>query len=183
MKIGIDVSQVVYEGTGVGRYVQELIPLIIKSSPNDEFILFGSSLRQKEKLLAFMDRIKRRYSNVHTVMLPLPLSVLDFFWNKLHIIPISVFTGALDVFWSSDWVQPPLGKIKGITTIHDVSFLRYPESFHKTILNVQKMRLARATKECTFFLCDSRATKSDVLHYYAIPEDRCAVIYPGYHAE
>lgn len=183
MKIGIDVSQVVYEGTGVGRYVRELIPLVIKLSPQNEFILFGSSLRQREKLLAFMSRMKERFPNVRTVVIPLPLSMLDFLWNTLHIIPISVFTGTLDVFWSSDWIQPPLGNTKGITTIHDVSFLHYPESFHKTIISVQKRRIARAIKECAFFLCDSKATRSDVLRYYPIPADDCAVVYPGYHAE
>jgi len=183
MKIGIDVSQVVYEGTGVGRYVRELIPLVIKLSPHDDFVLFGASLGQKQKLRAFMDEMEKKYSNVHVVMVSLPLSVLDICWNIFHIVPISVFTGPLDIFWSSDWVQPPLGNIKGITTIHDVSFLRFPKSFHKKIIAVQKRRLDKAKKECSFFICDSEATKSDVLHYYAIPENKCTVVYPGYHAE
>lgn len=179
MKIGIDVSQIVYEGTGVGRYVRELIPALIKLSPDDEFVLFGSSLRQKQKLREFMDQMGKTYSNVHTVLISLPLSVLDMLWNKFHILPITWFIGQIDVFWSSDWTQPPLGNAKGVTTIHDVSFLRYPDSFHKKIVEVQSRRLNRAKKECSRFLCDSEATKTDVIDYCHISADKCTVVYPG----
>jgi glycosyltransferase involved in cell wall biosynthesis len=179
MKIGIDVSQVVYEGTGVGRYVRELIPVIIRLSPEDQFILFGSSLRQQRKLREFMDQIKKQYSNVVSVFIPLPPSFLDILWNKLHILPITWFTGSLDIFWSSDWTQPPLGIAKGVTTIHDLSFLRFPESFHKKIIEVHKRRLHHAKKECSHFLCDSEATKADVIEYAHIPADKCTVVYPG----
>jgi len=182
MKIGIDVSQVVYEGTGVGRYVRELIPAVIKLSPEDTFILFGSSLRQQKKLLEFTDEIKKKYSNVTSVLIPVPLSLLDILWNRLHIIPITWFTGPIDVFWSSDWTQPPLGKAKGITTIHDVSFLRYPESFHNKIVEVHKRRLDQAKKECSQFLCDSEATRIDVIYYCHIAVNKCSVIYPGFYA-
>jgi len=179
MKIGIDISQVVYEGTGVGRYVRELIPSLIQLAPNDEFILFGSSLRQKLKLREFMDQIRKKYSNVRTVLISLPPSVLDVLWNKLHILPITWIIGSIDVFWSSDWTQPPLGKAKGITTIHDLSFLRYPESFHSKIVEVHKRRLNQVKKECVRYLCDSEATKADVIRYCHFPANKCVVVYPG----
>lgn len=183
MKIGIDVSQVVYEGTGVGRYVQELIPAVIRLFPDDQFVLFGSSLRQQQKLREFMIRTEKKYSNVSSLIVPLPLSLLDILWNKFHILPITWFTGPLDIFWSSDWTQPPLGHVKGITTIHDVSFFRYPESFHKKIVEVHKRRLYWAQKECSHFLCDSEVTKKDVGVYAHIQAGRCSVVYPGVYGE
>lgn len=181
MVIGIDISQAAFEGTGVGRYVRELVQEIIRRDKTNMYVLFGASLRQKRKLEAFGDTIRKINPSVKIVTTFIPPTVLDLIWNKLHIIPVTWFTGPLDIFWSSDWTQPPLGNVQGITTIHDVSFLRYPESFHKTIISVQKRRLAWVVKSCQKILCDSIATKNDVQTYLHIPEEKLIVVYPGYH--
>ena len=181
MNVGIDISQVVYEGTGVGRYVREMVKQIIQLDTNNTYVLFGSSLRQRNKLETFCDEVKNSNPSIKTVIISLPPTILDWLWNILHIIPIPWFTGPVDVFWSSDWTQPPLGKgVRGITTIHDVSFLHYPESFDKTIISVQNHRLKWAKRECQHFLCDSEATKRDAEKLLHIDPSRLSVIYPGY---
>lgn len=180
MNIGIDISQVVYEGTGVGRYVREMVKQIVQIDTENTYILFGSSLRQKDKLWDFGKVIQKINSSVKLIIIPLPLTILDILWNKLHIFPITRFTGPLDIFWASDWTQPPLGLTSGITTIHDVSFLHFPDSFDAKIISVQKRRLNWAKRECQHFLCDSEATKSDVEKLLNIDSARLSVIYPGY---
>jgi len=179
MRIAIDVSQIVYTGTGVSRYVSHMVESCIRLAPEHEFILFGSSLRQKGALMSYVSSLTNRYKNVRAVVLPFPLSILDILWNKLHILPIQIFLGDIDIFWSSDWIQPPIGKAFGMTTIHDVSFLHYPESFDKKILDVQKRRLFWAKKECRLFLCDSKATKDDVEKLLHLPSSSSVVVYPG----
>ena len=181
MTIGIDISQIVFTGTGVAKYVEQMTKAIITFAPNNKYILFGASLRQQKKLHEFGEQFKKLSKNVLVVYVPIPPTILDFLWNKLHIIPITWFTGHLDVFWSSDWTQPPIPKSTiGMTTIHDVSFLVYPESFPEIIRTVQKRRLRFAKKECSLFLCDSQATKEDVVNKLHIPKEACVVIYPGY---
>lgn len=181
MVIGIDVSQSVYTGTGVGKYVREMTKALVQQAPEHTYVLFGSSLRQQQALIAFGNEVKAYAKNVYVKIFPLPPTILDILWNKLHILPIHWFIGHVDVFWSSDWTQPPLGNTTiGLTTIHDVSFLRFPESFHKTIVAVQRRRLARAKKECRLFLCDSEATKQDVKRLLHISDNQLVVIYPGY---
>jgi len=46
MKIGIDISQIVY-GTGVSVYTQNLVENLLKIDKKNEYILFFSSLRRK----------------------------------------------------------------------------------------------------------------------------------------
>ena len=180
MRIGIDISQVVYEGTGVGRYVRELVPRVIAAYPEHSFILFAGTLRQKKRMEDFISHLPKKAHNVDVKIVSLPPKVLDLLWNVLHIIPVEWFIGPVDVFWSSDWTQPPLyPKTVGITTIHDVSFLHFPESFHKEILAVQRRRMLRALSECSLFLCDSDATKKDVAEYIGIKENKLIVVYPG----
>lgn len=178
MRIGIDISQIVYEGTGVGRYVREMVAALLKEDKESEYVLFGASLRKRHIFYTYFEKI--RNDRISLVVAPIPPTLLDFLWNTLHIIPIEWFIGKTDIFWSSDWTQPPLKKAKGMTTIHDVSFLHYPESFDIKIVAVQKRRLQQAKKECEIFLCDSMATKKDVAKLLSIDNKKLHVVYPGF---
>jgi hypothetical protein len=180
MKIGIDISQIVYQSSGVGTYVRKLVTQILSTDGNNEYILFGASLRRQEVFHAFLQSLPPSVTNVRLVTVAIPPTILDILWNVFHIIPIEWLIGPVDVFWSSDWTQPPLQHARGVTTIHDVSIFRFPESFHKKILAVQKRRLRRAVSECTMLLCDSQATLDDVKRYFAVDERKLRVIYPGF---
>lgn len=179
MIIGIDISQVVYEGTGVATYVRRMVEALLSVDNHNAYVLFGSSLRMRAKLFEFADGLRKKYSNISYRIFPFPPTFLDILWNRFHVIPIERFIGEIDVFWSSDWVQPPLTKARGVTTIHDVSFLRYPDSFHKIILDVHKRRLAWAKRECKAILCDSEATKMDTIEFYNVNPRILHIVYPG----
>ena len=182
MRIGIDISQIVYTNSGVGTYVRRMVESIISLDTTNEYILFGSSLRKREEFAFFYQALHCDSSRVMLRTWPIPPSVLDILWNRLHVLPIEWFIGKIDVFWSSDWTQPPLSHACGITTIHDVSIFHYPKSFHRKILAVQKRRLAYAKKVCLAFLCDSEATRKDVIELMHIDEKKIHVVYPGYTA-
>jgi len=47
MRIGIDISQIAYEGTGVAQYVRLITEALIRTHPEHEYVLFGASLRKK----------------------------------------------------------------------------------------------------------------------------------------
>lgn len=179
MRIGIDISQIVYEGTGVAAYVRNMVHSLVKKAPHHTFILFGASLRKRSVFEEFAEALGSP-GNVRLVSVPLPPTVLDVLWNRLHVIAIETFTGPLDMFWSSDWTQPPLSKAAGITTVHDLSIFMESRSMDGHIVSVQTRRLARAVSECRMFLCDSEATKKDVKRMYNIPDSRVNVVYPGF---
>ncbi len=181
MRIGIDISQVVYEGSGVAAYVKNSVRSLLAQDSSNTYILFGTSLRQRSKLIAFYKTLSP-YPNVKLVALPIPSRFFEFLWNRLGLVPIEWIVGTIDVFWSCDWMQPPLAKARGITTIHDVSFLKFPHTFPQSIIAVQRRRLKRAVNECKKILCDSLATKEDVHNLLHISNDRLIVVYPGFTA-
>lgn len=205
MKIGIDISQIVYEGTGVGHYVRRMVEELLKVDKENEYILFGASFRQRHKFYQYfrdlgkIPGIEVRNSGnqsprVRLIVVPIQPTLLDLLWNRLHIVPVEWFTGLLDVFWSSDWTQPPLLHARGVTTIHDLSILRYPEESHNkaevevvlgriaaNIVATQKRRLIRAAKLCQAFFCDSEATAKDAEKLLGIAKDKLKVVYLGYH--
>ena len=47
MKIGIDISQVVYEATGVGEYTKHLVEWLLKTDSKNEYVLFFSHPRKQ----------------------------------------------------------------------------------------------------------------------------------------
>ena len=179
MRIGIDISQVAYAGSGVARHVRNLVLEVMRQDKKNSYVLFGSSLRQLHVLKAFIAEAKAISPEIKSVLLPLPQSALRFLWNSLHIVPVEWMTGPLDVFWTSDWTSPPLASAKGVTTIHDLTVYRYPGQFDPVIVNVQKKRLEIAVRDYQIFFCDSETTKKDAQKYLGIDEKKLYVVYSG----
>ena len=176
MKIGIDISQIVY-GTGVSKYAENLVKNLLKIDHKNQYILFGASLRQRGKLNEFKTKLGS-YKNVEFKIIPLPPRVLEFLWNTLHFYPIDKFIGKVDVFHSSDWLQPPIksAKTKKITTIHDMVVYLFPSSVHPRIIANQKNRLKRVKKEIDFVITDSSTTKEDIIKFLQIPQDKINIV-------
>jgi glycosyltransferase involved in cell wall biosynthesis len=178
MKIGIDISQIVY-GTGVSVYTKNLVEALLKIDKENEYVLFGGSLRQKVALKNIIDYYHATVcGNSRGVILPIPPTLADILWNRLHILPIEKLIGFVDVFHSSDWTQPPTKAAK-VTTIHDLAVLRYPETFHPKIVAVHKKRLEWVKKECDLIIAVSEATKKDVVELLGIPPQKIKVIWEG----
>ncbi len=170
MKIGIDVSPIVY-GTGVSIYTKNLVENLLKIDNKNEYKLFFSSLRKGFPGLSVSGyelRVKK-----------IPPTLLNILWNKLHIVPIETFTGKLDLFHCSDWTQPPTKSTKTVTTIHDLSFLRWPDSAHPKVLNAQTQRLKWVKKEADHIIAVSKATKQEIIELLDIPKEKITVIYEG----
>lgn len=179
MNIGIDISQVVYEGTGVGRFTKGLVETILHYDKNNKWTFFFSSFRGKisKDLLKKIEKSSHRF-----IRLPFPPSVLSFLWNTLHIIPIETFTGPLDVFICSDWTEPP-SRCKKATIVHDFAYLRYPETVHPMILETQKKRMNWVKKESSYIITPSKATQKDVSTFFSIPLDKVTPLYSGVEIE
>jgi len=188
MKIAIDISQIAHHGSGVARYTYGLIRSLLKYDRKNQYVFFFSSLRQK-----IPQGIKQEIKEKHILKeFFLPTTLLEILWNKLHIIPIENFIGAVDIFISSDWVEPPAKMAKKITVIHDLIALKYPKESHPltefslkkfnisaNIVDVQKRRLNWMKKESGLIIADSYATKKDILTFLKIPETKIEVVYPS----
>ncbi len=179
MKIGIDISQIVYQGTGVASYTSSLVEAFSKVGTNNRYVLFGSSLRNKQFLTDFSHKFdKQTFKSKFSFF---PPKFLEFLWNGIHIVPIETFTGRLDVFHSSDWLEPPTSKAKRITTVHDFIVYKYPQAFtprggHDIVKN-QKRKLFFVKQYSDLIIAVSQTTKQDAINILKIPEEKIKVIY------
>lgn len=174
MKIGIDISQLAYERTGVANYLRSLVEHLIKKDQENQYILFYSSLRRPLPELGFATE-----KHVTIKKFRFPPSLLTLLWNKLHITPIEDLIGEVDVFITSDWTEPPTRKARKITILYDVIIYKFPEETADSIITTQKRKLAWVKKESDKILCISEATKKDAQELLGIDENRLAVVYPG----
>lgn len=173
MKIGIDISQTAYPGTGVANYTRNLVTALLRMDKKNEYILFFSSLRKKCPMVI------SDFPNASLKTFKFPPTLLDFLWNRLHICPIEWFVGKVDVFLSSDWLQPPTARARKVTTIHDLIVYKHPEGLAKKIIAVQKRKLAWVKKEADAVICDSLSTKKDATEILGISEKKLRLVYPG----
>lgn len=168
MRIGIDISQIVFEGTGVATYTRNLVENLLKIDDKNRYVFFGASLRRSQSL--------RDFAYSPKTILPIPPAGLSLLWNDWHIFPVENFIGMVDVFHSSDWTQPPT-KAKKVTTIHDLIVYKSPESSHPKIIETQQKRLEWIRKECDLIIVDSQSTQMDCQEILGIPREKTRVIY------
>jgi len=174
MRIGIDISQTAYERTGVAVYVKNLVSQLIAQDKENEYVLFFSSLRGT---LPPFDLARGK--NVQIKQFKFPPSLLDLFWNKLHVMPIEYLIGDVDIFITSDWTEPPTLRAKKMTILYDLIVYKFPEETDAKIIATQKRKLAWVKKESDRILCISEATKKDAMAVLGIEEKRLSVVYPG----
>jgi len=170
MRIGIDISQIVYQGSGVARYTAKLVEYLLKIDKGNDYVLFFSSLRRKLDKKLFREKVKKLY---------FPPSFLDVLWNRLHVLPIENFIGKVDVFHCSDWTQPPARKARLVTTVHDLTPWKYPQTLHPKIVATHKRRMYWVKKEADMIIADSHSTKKDLINILGIPEEKIKVVYLG----
>jgi len=176
MKIGIDISQIAYKNTGVANYLHNLVQHLVQTDSKNEYILFFSSLRRNFQFSVFNFQSN---SNVTIRQFKMPPALLDLMWNKLHVAPIEWFIGDVDVFITSDWVEPPVKKARKATILYDLTIYRYPEETGLKIVNTQKRKLKWVKKESDIVFCISKSTAEDARSILGIEGERLEVVYPG----
>ncbi len=177
MKIGIDISQLAYPGTGVATFLENLVSNLVNIDKNNDYILFYSSLRKEFQISNFKFQINNK--NVKIKKFKIPPTLLDVLWNRLHIVPIERFIGDVDVFITSDWTEPPTKKAKKATVLYDLVVYKRLEETDKKIVETQKRKLKWVKRESSAVICISEATKKDAMEILGIPEEKLFVVYPG----
>lgn len=168
MKIGIDISASIY-GTGVSEYLINLVANL----PKEAMLPFGYSLRRQSELKTLFPKAR---------IWPVPPTLVDWLWNRLHIYSIENLLGPVDVVHSSDWVQPP-SKAKKVTTVHDLSPFLYPAEMDTQIVAVHTRRMKWVVAECDAIICVSQNTANDLQRLFGVSPQKVKVIYEAMPAD
>ena len=176
-RIGIDVTSALTQGGGIGRYTRELVHALAAINSVDDLHL--SSARIPDQLL--LPYSLPEANNITYHALPISERWLYRIWYRLRLpVPVQWFTGPLDLFHSPDFVLPPTkGNIPTLLTVHDLSFLHYPETFPTNLIDYLNRVVPWSVNRATHILADSMATREDLLSLWMVPPEKVTVLYSG----
>lgn len=171
MKIAIDISQVAYPG-GVANYTKLLVEHLLIVDKLNQYILFAGAARRRQEIRNFLQKLD---GNFTAHIFPIPPKISSLIWNDLHILALEKLIGKIDVFHSSDWAQPP-SKAYNVTTVHDLTPIKFPESTHPGVVKTHTKRLQLVKDECDQIIVPSQATKTDLIQSLGFPQEIITVI-------
>ncbi|MFI3237858.1 MAG: glycosyltransferase family 1 protein [Lachnospiraceae bacterium] len=171
MKIAMDLQPCIGNKTGIGMYTHE----IAKRLKSDEQISYqgevfdflgreGSKQLRSEysfpvqvcKQLPF--GIQRRVRNI----VPLPH---EFYFDKadLHHFPYSIV--------------PPHISGKVITTIHDLTYLHYPETMAQKTYDYLKSGIEYSVQRSDYIITDAEAMREEIIEFLGVSPNRVIAIH------
>src|SRR4030066_60453 len=129
MRIGIDISRYFDRSGGVGIYAANLLKYLLKIDKNNEYnaySFFYNCFPSNWKYKKIIDEF-RKYGKVNFSQINLPPSILKRKWNNASIEKKEKLLGGVDIIHSTAYVIPELFNARLVVTIHDLSFLIFPE--------------------------------------------------------
>ena len=176
MKIVIDARVLMDERrSGVGEYVYQLVSHLLANDQENEYWLFYNSAKE----LAHLPEFPR----AQVIKTKIPNKLLNYVFFKLTGRP---YLEKLLGFKPDVFLMPHLNFIacgqgyRKILTVHDLSFLQYPE-FFRWRQNIWHWAINARGLVGRFdrIVAISEATKADLLAHCALPEQKVKVIYSG----
>lgn len=172
--IALDYTPAYEQGAGIGRYVRELVAALARLDTTTEYRLFVSGLNKANSLPPIA-------ANFHWRTTPLSPLWLSRLWHRLQIpLPVELFVGSVDLYHSTDFVLPPVrSSAISVLTVHDLSFVRVPDSASPRLKTYLDTVVPRSVKRATHVLVDSEATKSDLISIYHVSPEKVSVLLSG----
>lgn len=170
-RIAIDYTPAYEQGGGIGRYVRELVTALAQIDQSTDYRLFVSGASLK----TLLQPLNANFTWKPTSVTPLWLARI---WHRAHVpIPVEIFTGKVDLYHATDFVLPPtLSTTKTILTVHDLSFLRVPETTSPSLKAYLDKVVPRSVNRALHVLADSQATKDDLMALYGTAKDKITVL-------
>lgn len=175
MQIGIDYSSASRQRAGIGRYTRSLINALARLDKTNQYALFVPGDAK------YLDDARAFPKNFRLTRAPLNERYMVALWQRVRFpLPIEVFTGTSDVFYSPDFVLPPTRARKEVLTVHDLSFKRMPETTIPNLKWYLEGAVPRSVARADLILADSDATRRDLIELFHTPPDRIQTLYSGY---
>jgi glycosyltransferase involved in cell wall biosynthesis len=176
MKIAIDAYPALFQSGGVSRYAKSLINALADAEASyKRLVLFYNQFRE------FRSVWKPESAKCLTRQIFCPRRLLQGVWNFMKWPPVEYICGPIDVFHGLHFVLPVVRKARRVITVHDLTYLKYPNYFLDRNLNEQGYRreLPLGLERADVVIAVSQKTKEDLVELMKFPEERIRVIYEG----
>ena len=159
MRIGVDATPLLGARTGVGRYALSLLTALADGP--DELVATAFTFRGRSDLDAAVP------AGVRVAARPAPARGLQELWARSEWPPVELLAGGVDVFHATNFVLPPLRRARGVVTIHDLSYLRHPETVSAASARYRSL-VPRSLRRASVVLTPSATTAELVQEEYDV---------------
>ncbi|HSY35027.1 MAG TPA: glycosyltransferase family 1 protein [Acidobacteriaceae bacterium] len=154
----VDFTQIPLSRTGVGVYADHLVTNLLPLLRKDDLLTL---VVQSDDLL--IRAAVNGYANVHLVTIP-----SKFFRNRALlmiyeqlVLPIVAWAKRANLIHSLHYTHPLLSLTRRVVTIHDLTFLLFPELHTRSRRIVMPFFIRRAMKHADAVIFVSKATQDD----------------------
>lgn len=166
MLIGVDASRsVAAQRTGTENYSLYLIRGLLALDQQHCYRLYFDR-SPPAGLFEVSERVQEAY-------IPFPR-----LWTHVRL-SCEMAWRAPDVLFVPAHVLPLIHPRRSVVTIHDLGYLHYPEAHTQRARWYLDWSTRYNAHYAAHVIADSRATRSDLMRHYDVPESKISVIYPG----
>lgn len=156
-----------YRSAGVSTYTRHLLEELPRVCAANEYI-------------AFVNRGTPVPDGIEPVSAALEITKAParIVWEQLAL-PIQAALSHVDVLHATVNVLPAVTFRPTVATVHDLSFLRFPDRLSRGRRLYLSASVSRTARSATRVIAVSGNTKRDLVDVWGIAEDRIDVVYPG----
>lgn len=164
MRIGIDARIVHYARGGIRNYTLRLLEALAALDADADYHVLHSRKDRNPPLPG---------PNFHPVAC----------WTPSHhrlerwALGVEVARLELDLLHTTDFIPPAFGYHRSVITIHDLSFLYYPQFLTAQSLRYYNRQIGWAVRRADHILADSRATKIDLVSMLDVPLEKVTAVH------
>lgn len=165
MRVGIDVHAAEQDGSGNCTYIRGLVGGLLETDPSVEYVLYAVDPGHP-----FYARLPLRQS-VRIAR----TGARGAFWRIPVQLAAASFRDRLDVL-HVQYIAPPVHRGRLVATIHDLGFLRVPETFSRFFVRRSRILVRRTARQADRIIAGSEFSRRDIVGTYDLPEDRVSVL-------
>lgn len=174
MTIGIDIRNIGKKRTGDEAVFFNLVKNLALIDNKNKYLLF-TDITDTTILCNMVVKLEIE-NNQNFKIIPLKCPN-KFIWN-IWTLPEYLRKNPVDVY-HTQYITPFFvsGKVKIITTIHDISFNFYPQFIKFTDLFFLKLLIPLSLKRADKIIAVSKFTRSEIIKYYKIDDQKVVCVY------
>jgi glycosyltransferase involved in cell wall biosynthesis len=158
--IGIDARLTHYRTGGISTYIRRLVLALEQLGAGNRYTVFHS--RKMRETMTTRFRRASLWTPAHHRIERLALSIELARFN-------------LDLLHSPDFIPPLRGAKRHVITVHDLTFLHYPQHLTADARRYYNDQIAAAVRHANHILTDSEASKRDMIAMLNVPAEKITV--------
>lgn len=172
MRVCIDIQSAITQRAGVGRYAKLLVEHLAAARGTEALSLFYFDFRRRGVPIP-LDGVDQRACRW------LPGRLVQGAWKTLAWPPFDWLAGPAEVYHFPNFIRPPLARGASVVTIHDVAFLRHPETLEAKNYAYLTAKIRDTVERADAIVTVSRFTARELEELLRVPAAKLHTVHSG----